>query len=80
MSDVLAYTAGDIFVAAAPWSALKSNDVIRTDYQPGERKVPVMWIYGDQVCNWRKGKMVRTFYVFQKKDRIRNCHSHRQKA
>ena len=57
MSDVLAYTAGDIFVAAAPWSALKSNDVIRTDYQPGERKVPVMWIYGDQdfLCVSKEG-------------------------
>lgn len=57
MSDVLAYTAGDIFVAAAPWSALKSNDVIRTDYQPGERKVPVMWIYGDQdfLCISKEG-------------------------
>ena len=48
MSDVLGYAAGDIFTAVAPWSALRSNDITKTNYQPGSRTVPTMWIYGDQ--------------------------------
>lgn len=58
MSDTLGYTAGDIFAAVAPWSALRSDEITKTDYQPGSRKVPTMWIYGDQdfLCASKKGE------------------------
>ena len=48
MSDMLSYTAGGIFTAGAPWSALRSPSKQFITYQAGERCVPTMWIYGDQ--------------------------------
>ncbi len=48
MSDMLSYAAGDLFTAAASWSALRSPRTMYMSYEPTERCVPTMWIYGDQ--------------------------------
>ena len=48
MSDLLAYTAGDIFAAVAPWSALRCPSKMYREWPACEQHVPTMMIYGDQ--------------------------------
>ncbi len=48
MSDLLSYTAGDIFAAVAPWSALRSPSRMYADFPQSEQITPTMWIYGDK--------------------------------
>ena len=48
MSDLLGYTAGDLFAAAAPWSALRSPSRMYCQYPESKCITPTMWIYGDQ--------------------------------
>ena len=48
MSDLLSYTAGDLFAACAPWSALRSPSRMYADFAESENWTPTMWIYGDK--------------------------------
>lgn len=48
MSDLLAYAAGDLFAAVAPWSALRSPSHMFTDYPESKEITPTMWIWGDK--------------------------------
>ena len=48
MSDLLAYTAGDIFAAVAPWSALRCPSKMYREWSACQQHVPTMMIYGDQ--------------------------------
>ena len=48
MSDVLGYSAGDLFAAVAPWSALRSPSRMCGTFEESEVKTPTMWIYGDK--------------------------------
>ena len=45
MSDLLAYTAGDIFAAVAPWSALRCPSKMYREWPACEQHVPTMMIY-----------------------------------
>ena len=48
MSDLLGYTAADLFAAVAPWSALRSPSRMYADFPESEYFTPTMWIYGDK--------------------------------
>ncbi|MDO4414438.1 MAG: PHB depolymerase family esterase [Erysipelotrichaceae bacterium] len=48
MSDLLGYTAADLFAAVAPWSALRSPSRMYADFEESEFYAPTMWIYGDK--------------------------------
>lgn len=48
MSDLLSYTAGDLFAAVAPWSALRSPGRMFCDFPRCSGMTPTMWIYGDK--------------------------------
>lgn len=47
MSDLLSYTAGDLFTAVAPWSALRSPSRMFVDYPMSKEITPTMWIWGE---------------------------------
>ena len=47
MSDLLSYTAGDLFAAVAPWSAMRSPSRMFVDYPMSSEITPTMWIWGD---------------------------------
>ncbi len=48
MSDLLGYTAGDLFAAVAPWSALRSPKRMFGSYEKGKLFTPTMFLYGDR--------------------------------
>lgn len=48
MSDLLSYTAGDLFAAVAPWSALRCPSKMYREWPASQQHVPTMMIYGDQ--------------------------------
>lgn len=48
MSDLLSYTAGDLFAAVAPWSALRSPSRMFCDFPKSPSITPTIWIYGDK--------------------------------
>jgi predicted esterase len=48
MSDMLAYSASDLFAATASWSALRSPSRMYTTYKESAPLTPTMFLYGDR--------------------------------
>ena len=65
MSDLLSYTAGDLFAAVAPWSALRSPSRMYCDFPRSQQITPTMWIYGDKdfLCAGKEEESVLPFQI-----------------
>ena len=65
MSDLLGYTAGDLFAAVAPWSAMRSPSRMYADFPESETITPTMWIYGDSdfLCAGKGEEKVLPFAI-----------------
>lgn len=67
MSDLLGYTAGDLFAAVAPWSALRSPSRMYCDFPQSKEITPTMWIFGDHdfLCAGKEEDPVLPFPLYK---------------